>query len=84
MAALLHQHQLGSALALVERFLLDLGLVVVEPAASQQQAGNGESPVVQQVGGVAADADTGGQVTKAPVRRSTRQRVMQLFKRVTR
>jgi len=36
-AALVHQHQLGSALPLIERFGFDLGLVVVEP--SKQEAG---------------------------------------------
>jgi len=85
-AALLHQHQLGSALALVERFLLDLGLVVMEPAAGQHQVGNGENPVTQQVGGVAADAEPGlvGHATAGSARRSVQQRVVDLFKRVAR
>ena len=83
-AALLNQHQLGSALALVERFLADLGLVVVEPAACQQQVGNGESPVVQQIGVGAADAGTGSQVTGIPAHLSVRHRVVKLFKRVAR
>lgn len=79
--AFLDQHQLGSALALVERFLSDLGLVVVEPTACHQQVGNGESPVIQQVDGVAADAEPGlsGQATAASARRSVRQRLVKLF-----
>jgi hypothetical protein len=85
-AALLHQHQLGSALALVERFFLDLGLVVVESAACQQQVGNGQSPGEKQVGGKATDAvsNQGVQASTVPARLSVRKRVVDLFKRLAR
>jgi len=69
----------------VERFLLDLGLVVVEPAASQQQVGNGHNPADMQVEGVAAkpEPELGAQVTPGHARRSVPKRLIELVKRVT-
>jgi hypothetical protein len=69
----------------VERFLLDLGLVAVEPAASQQQVGNGHNPADKQVEGVAAkpEPELGAQVSPGPARRSVPKRLIELVKRVT-
>jgi hypothetical protein len=68
----------------VERFLLDLGLVAVEPAASQQQVGNGHNPADKQVEGVAAkpEPELGAQVSPGPARRSVPKRLIELVKRV--
>jgi len=65
--------------------LVDLGLVVVEPAASQQKVGNGHNPGDKQVEGVAAkpEHELGSQVTAGPARRSVPKRLIELFKRVT-
>lgn len=65
--------------------MLDLGLVVVEPAASQQQVGNGHNPGDKQVEGVAAkpEPELGAQVTAGPARRSVTKRLIEPFKRVT-
>jgi len=65
--------------------LLDLGLVAVEPAASQQQVGNGHNPADKQVEGVAAkpEPELGAQVSPGPARRSVPKRLIELVKRVT-
>jgi hypothetical protein len=65
--------------------LLDLGLVVVEPAASQQQVGNGHNPGDKQVEGVAAkpEPELGAQVSPGPARRSVPKWLIELVKRVT-
>jgi hypothetical protein len=65
--------------------LLDLGLVVVEPAASQQRVGNGHNPGDKQVEGVAAkpEPELGAKVSAGPARRSVLKRLIEPFKRVT-
>lgn len=65
--------------------MLDLGLVAVEPAASQQQVGNGHNPADKQVEGVAAkpEPELGAQVSPGPARRSVPKRLIELVKRVT-
>ena len=65
--------------------MLDLGLVAVEPAASQQQVGNGQNPADKQVEGVAAkpEPELGAQVSPGPARRSVPKRLIELVKRVT-
>ena len=65
--------------------MLDLGLVVVEPAASQQQVGNGHNTADKQIEGVAAkpEPELGAQVTAGPDRRSVPKRLIELVKRVT-